>query len=146
LNIWNKFCYIFSLLTASALSAGAQTQDYSRFQSNTSHQLPDAAMLLTSPVSLSLTPGYPSFLNILHKNDKTYFTSSPNLFQDLRNAIRMPGVLPSELRLDVHTSPQPFFCKEEYQYQKWSGIPLRLRVGSLQDCDWLEGKPNAVQP
>jgi hypothetical protein len=37
-------------------------------------------------------------------------------------------------------------CNAEYQFQKQTSIPLRLRVGSLDYTNYLEQKPNAVKP
>ncbi len=34
----------------------------------------------------------------------------------------------------------PFFCTKELQVQKAVGIPIKFRLGSVQDCDRLEGK------
>jgi hypothetical protein len=36
-----------------------------------------------------------------------------------------------------------FFCKKELQLEKITKIPFRFRLGSIQQCDWMEGKPNA---
>jgi hypothetical protein len=36
-----------------------------------------------------------------------------------------------------------FFCKKELQLEKVTKLPLRFRLGSMQQCDWLEGKPNS---
>jgi hypothetical protein len=37
-----------------------------------------------------------------------------------------------------------FFCKQELQLEKLTKIPFKFRLGSVQQCDWMEGKPNTV--
>ncbi len=34
----------------------------------------------------------------------------------------------------------PFFCDKEYKLEKWSKIPFRFRLGSVEYCDKMEGK------
>ena len=36
-----------------------------------------------------------------------------------------------------------FFCKKEIQLEKMTGIPFKFRLGSVQQCNRLEGYPNA---
>ena len=36
-----------------------------------------------------------------------------------------------------------FFCKQEIKFQKAVKFPLKFRLGSVQQCDWMEGKPNS---
>ncbi len=50
------------------------------------------------------------------------------------------------LRADYYTRNFGFFCKKELQFEKATKIPLRFRLGSLQYNDYLEQKPNAVNP
>jgi hypothetical protein len=39
-----------------------------------------------------------------------------------------------------------FFCKKELQMWKITKVPFKFRLGSVQQCDWMEGKPNALRP
>lgn len=36
-----------------------------------------------------------------------------------------------------------FFCKQELKLEAITGIPFKLRLGSVNYCDWMEGKKNA---
>lgn len=33
-----------------------------------------------------------------------------------------------------------FFCRQEIKMEKITGVPFKFRLGSVQQCDWLEGK------
>jgi hypothetical protein len=52
----------------------------------------------------------------------------------------------SVIGADYYTRNFGFFCKKELQFEKATKIPLRFRLGSLQYNDYLEQKPNAVNP
>jgi hypothetical protein len=44
------------------------------------------------------------------------------------------------LTKDHYVQQLPFTCATEYKFEKRTGIPLRLRLGSLEYCNKLEGK------
>ena len=46
------------------------------------------------------------------------------------------------LAADYYSSNLPFFCKKELQVQKITKMPIKLRVGSVEEVDRLEGKHN----
>ena len=47
------------------------------------------------------------------------------------------------IRPDFYTQNFGFFCKKELQLEKVAKIPIKIRLGSVQQCDWLEGKRSA---
>lgn len=44
---------------------------------------------------------------------------------------------------NYYTQNFGFFCKKELQLEKVIRIPFIFRLGSVQQCDWMEGKLNA---
>lgn len=44
------------------------------------------------------------------------------------------------LNKDHYTKNLAFFCRQELKLEKAMGLPVRFRVGSLEQCNKLEGK------
>lgn len=44
------------------------------------------------------------------------------------------------LASNYYSSNLPFFCKQELQIQKLVKVPVKFRIGSVEEVDRLEGK------
>jgi hypothetical protein len=54
--------------------------------------------------------------------------------------------IPAVLRPDpaIYTRNFGFFCRKELQIEKATSLKFRFRLGSVQQCDLLEGKEKAI--
>ena len=43
---------------------------------------------------------------------------------------------------NFYSSNLAFFCRQEIKFEKSTKIPLKFRLGSMQQVDYLEGKNN----
>ena len=69
-----------------------------------------------------------------------FFTTSPqaSLSPDtLSNGQLLAGVV----QRDHYVKNLSFFCRQEWKWEKATRIPVRFRVGTLEQCNRLEGKP-----
>ncbi|MEP6951894.1 MAG: hypothetical protein ABI863_21575 [Ginsengibacter sp.] len=62
-----------------------------------------------------------------------HFTSPVSTVINLQN---VKQIVPA----DFYTCNIGFFCKKELLIEKTTKIPLRFRLGSLQQCNYYEGK------
>ena len=84
-------------------------------------------------------------------NFQTYFKQLKNKIPEkpvakVKRDIYVNPAFNSVINADFYTCNFGFFCKKELQFEKATKIPLRFRLGSLQYNDYLEGKPNALNP
>lgn len=74
----------------------------------------------------------------LHIQLKEYYAKS-FVFRETATATAF-SIIPN----DYYSSNLGFFCKKEIQLEKITAIPFKFRLGSVQQCDWLEGKSVAI--
>ena len=72
---------------------------------------------------------------LLPKQQKTI----PWLFSLSRATTSPPTILPV-LSSGFYITQLGFFCKQEIKFEKITKIPFKFRLGSVEDCDRMEGK------
>jgi len=48
----------------------------------------------------------------------------------------------STLPRGFYVSQLGFFCRKEWKMESAWRLPVRIRLGTVAQCDWMEGKPN----
>lgn len=60
-------------------------------------------------------------------------------FHPERVTSKLPAIKPI-ITPGFYVSQLGFFCKQEIKFEKVTKIPFRFRLGTVEDCDRLEGK------
>ncbi len=133
------FCMIFV-----GSDVFAQKKVYSAFShSQIFNDFPVAVNTIIDIKKLHKIVFAPAFVNKPFKfseiNSGNYINGEPKIFAA---AINNKKVLNSPLPQNFYTQNLGFFCKKELQLEKATKIPFKFRLGSVQQCDWMEGKVN----
>jgi hypothetical protein len=76
--------------------------------------------------------------DFLLKNKSIPFDSVHLIFP---SASRMATSSKQTISPDFATCKYGFFCRQELKIEKATKFPIRIRLGSLQQCNYYEGKP-----
>lgn len=76
--------------------------------------------------------------NFTAQHSNTQFINSPNSYLNKENKdlIKSSSAIPK----NYYTQHFGVMCKQELAIEKATKIPFRFRLGSLQQCNYLEGK------
>lgn len=66
--------------------------------------------------------------------------------RDLKKTDSLKNVPLRVLAQDHYTNQLGFFCRKELQLEKLTKLPLRIRLGSLDYVNHIEGKNAPVRP
>jgi len=86
----------------------------------------------------------PKLLTSFMPNTETLI---PKVFstQETGNWVTAHGYIPQDMPGSVYYNEHTgFMCKKEWELEKTAHLPLRFRLGSLEYCNFLEGK-NAMR-
>lgn len=108
---WNKICAIFLISSFAGIHLSAQTT-ITFVPDNTNFNLKNKLIFLNYHVPLAT------------KIDKK----------------TLPYYLKSPIPENFSTLSYGFFCRKELAIEKATKIPLRFRLGSLEQCNYYEGK------
>ena len=108
---WNKICGLGFVFFLISISANAQLS------------------LQSSPK----TNIFSQKSKIINADSSTRFVST---LLNLNSRIAAESIIPE----DFSTCKYGFFCKKELVVEKAIKLPLRVRLGSLEQCNYYEGK------
>jgi hypothetical protein len=124
---WNKFCGLIMLFFILSNISYAQ-YNFKQFSSPKKN-----------PLKL-FSPDFSTHVEEIYKISffqKALSKKALPVFSFNQNAAYQNGNIPASLA----TCDYGFFCRQELKIEKATGLPIHVRLGSLEQCNYYEGKP-----
>lgn len=115
---WNKICGILAFFLLVAFFSYGQRSASFHFFNDSLLRLKRSDHYVLAAIARKEDP------------DSVYF---PVTFSDKKTMIK---TIPS----DLSTCNYGFFCRQELKIEKASKVAIRIRLGSLEQCNFYEGK------
>jgi hypothetical protein len=87
-----------------------------------------------------MRPARQGFIELKAGTTRTMGLQMANSHSDFLALFQPPRLGLVVLPADFYSERMGFFCKKEWGFEKTTHIPLRFRLGSLENCNYLEGK------
>ena len=129
---WNKFCGLiifFFILT---------NFSYAQYRLHAIH----------STKKISLKNNFLSFQTVVSLSSKksllTFYQPKSSSVLDQNDVVHpvenLNATFSSNIPGNFVTCDYGFFCRQELRIEKATNLPIRLRLGSLEQCNYYEGK------
>ena len=134
---WNKFCGIIGFFLFLSTASYAQNSIELLSLKNNFFVKPASPIVEGSAKFASFDKTSISF------NNKASLIRSKNhlVIKEPSDYFPLTITDPNSIPADFSTCKYGFFCREELKIEKATKIPLRIRLGSLEQCNYYEGKP-----
>ncbi|HET7116918.1 MAG TPA: hypothetical protein VFI29_10535 [Hanamia sp.] len=128
---WNKSCGIIAFFLICNIFSYAQNSIETLSTKNNSYLQTAFFAVNNSEKLISFNEAFINFNN--HSFVKKSKTPSDYFPFKIAGIAAIPA--------DFSTCRYGFFCRQELRIEKATRIPLRIRLGSLEQCNYYEGKP-----
>lgn len=116
---WNKICGLILIFLLQAIFSYGQRLDSLSFLNSNFLFLNSSDQHVLMTISKKKDPE-PYYFLLKFSNKKTMTTTIPS---------------------DLSICNNGFFCRQELKIEKVAKVAIRIRLGSLEQCNFYEGKP-----